>query len=118
MKIPNSFKQAIKEAFYDKEITPYVSTEVVDDEGFARKGYTTPGEVFNGNVSFNMELVKKEYGIDEEVNIKISTDVDTEAEILEYNGVKYEVVKKVVRDSHIIYLCKECILSSLGLISL
>lgn len=117
MKIPNGFTSTIADTFYDKEITPYVITTSTDDEGFTKTDFSTEGTSFMGNVSFNMDRVKKDYGIDEDIDIKISTHEDVDG-ILEYDSVKYEIVKKVVRDTHIIYLCKKWLSRASDLISL
>lgn len=107
MKIPNSFRKSISEMFYDKEIEIMSSTNTLDEEGGAAFSETTKSS-FKGNVNFNnLEVVNKEYGLDKEIDIVITTDVGVKITVgdkLKYKGVNYRVVKAPIYDSHLLII--------------
>jgi hypothetical protein len=95
-------KQNISSYFYDKTLTEYSVEETVDDEGFVTGSGTATGDEFLGNVSFdNLEQVREAYGIDEKIDIRISTHEDKPlGTIVGYDGVLYKIVGKIPSDSH------------------
>lgn len=102
MRIPDSFKTKIADAFYDKSIKLLSYTEVVDDEGWADASSSTEIKTFLGNVRFdNLAQIQEDYGLDEDVDIAITTDEEVElGNILEYEGIEYRVTSAIPYDSH------------------
>ena len=107
MFIPQTMKTAIAKTFYDKEIHLMDKRTEKDAEGGVKTlGYTVK-ETFKGNVNFsNCEKIQEDYGLDYKVNVSITTDYKglTERDILQYNGVLYEVKGLYTRDSHTLVL--------------
>ena len=106
MRVPNAVKNNISDFFYDKTFTVYSKEASVDDEGFVSNEAEATTETFEGNVAFdNLEQIREDYGIKEEVNIKISTHKDIGlGTVVGYNNVLYKIVGKIPSDSHIILL--------------
>lgn len=102
MKVSNAFKNNISSFFYDKTFTVYTDEDSVDDEGFVTKEAEATAEIFSGNVAFdNLEQTRLDYGIEEEISIKISTQEDIAlGTIVKYDDVLYKIVGKVPSDSH------------------
>lgn len=102
MKEIKGFKKNIAKHFYDKTITLYTNSDSTDSEGFVTKKATATANTFEGNVAFdNLEQARVDYGITEEVNIKISTHENTAlGTIVKYNNVLYKIVGKIPSDSH------------------
>jgi hypothetical protein len=102
LKIPNSFKQGIANTFYDKELILYTSSEVVDDEGWARVEEAETTDSFYGNVRFdNLAQLQEDYGLKEVIDIAVTTSEDVEVgSVVEYGGVLYKVSKAIPFDSH------------------
>ena len=106
MYIPQTMKSKIANTFYDKTVAIMDKQVVIDAEG----GVTSKGlsviDSFNGNVSFsNCKSIQEEYGLDYDIDISITTDVDTNVEIdniLEYGNVTYKVTDVLKSDSHIL----------------
>lgn len=100
-------KTVIAKTFYDKEIHLINMSAETDSEGGVKtKGYTVEG-VFKGNVNFsNCEKIQKDYGLDYEVNISITTNYTElkKTDILMYDKVLYEVKGIYIRDSHLLVL--------------
>lgn len=109
MRIPNSFKTKIADTFYDKSIKILNYTEVVDDEGWADASASTVSETFLGNVRFdNLAQIQQDYGLDEEIDIVITTDEDVSlGSILEYGGVEYRVTNSIPYDSHNLIMARK-----------
>ncbi len=102
MRIPNSFKNKIKETFYDKSVAVLGKTDSVDDEGWAGEESTTEVKTILANVRFDkLAEIQEEYGIDEQVDFTMTTDekVDT-GTIVEYGGIEYRVINSIPYDSH------------------
>lgn len=101
MRIPNSFKQKIADTFYDKDVVLYTTSEVVDDEGWARMEESEVSS-FVGNVRFdNLAQLQEDYGLKEVVDIAISTHEDIQVgSVLKYGDVLYKVNKAIPFDSH------------------
>jgi tryptophanase len=95
-------KQNISNIFYDKEIAEYTISDSVDDEGYVTSSETSTGTTFKGNISFdNLEQVREKYGIDEDIDIRISTHEDKPlGTIVGYDNVLYKIVGRIPSDSH------------------
>lgn len=106
MYIPQTMKNKIAKAFYDKTVEVLTNSVITDAEG----GVTSKGlEVisnFNGNVSFsNCKKIQEEYGLDYEIDISITTSTDTSISIndyIKYDNVIYNVSDVLPSDSHIL----------------
>ena len=108
MKIPNEFKQAIVDIFYDKDIEIWTSGTIRDNEGAdIGKGKIKKVDNFKGNFQFTTrEYIQKVYGIEIEATAIVTCD-KTVAEIgniLVYNGNDYTIKSKITGDSHTILL--------------
>lgn len=104
MYIPKTMSKAIAENFYDKTISKLVKNIITDEEGgVVSKGYNTISD-FKGNASFsNCKEIQEQYGLDYEIDISITTSVDTEIEIddiIKYNNITFKVTDVLVSDSH------------------
>jgi hypothetical protein len=95
-------KQNISKHFYDKTLTEYSEEDTIDNEGFVTGEATSTENTFLGNVGFeNLEQAREDYGIEERIDIKISTQEDKSlGSILGYDGVLYKIVKRIPSDSH------------------
>lgn len=107
MFIPQTMKTVIAKTFYDKEIHLMDKRTETDAEGGVKTlGYSVK-DTFKGNVNFsNCEKIQEDYGLDYKVNVSITTDYTglTERDILQYDGVLYEVKGIYTRDSHTLVL--------------
>lgn len=104
MKIPNEFKQAIADFFYDKDIEICTSGTIKDDEGAViGDGKLEKVDSFKGNFQFTTrEYIHQEYGKEIEANAIVTCD-KTVAEIgniLVYDGNDYTIKSKITGDSH------------------
>ena len=104
MEISESFKRAIADTFYDKDIEIWKQTKIEDNEGaIVRSEKTEKIDSFKGNFQFKTrEKIKHEYGEEIEANA-IATCDRTKAkigDILIYNGKEYEIKSIVPSDSH------------------
>ena len=104
MTIGNDFKQAIADAFYDKEIFLVSAESVVDDDGWARDDATVSEESFAGNVRFDrLAQLQEEYGIDSKIDVVITCPADTEIsanDIVSYSSQYYRLIQVIPFDSH------------------
>ena len=110
MNIPETFKQAIADTFYDKDIEIWTSGTIKDDEGsIVGEGKIEKIDSFKGNFQFSTrEYIQQEYGKEIEANAIVTCD-KTVAEIgniLIYNNKEYEIKSLVPSDSHITILVK------------
>ena len=108
MNIPETFKQAIADTFYDKDIEIWTSGTIKDDEGsIVGNGKLEKTYSFKGNFQFSTrEYIQQEYGKEIEANAIVTCD-KTVAEIgniLIYNDKEYEIKSLVPSDSHITIL--------------
>lgn len=108
MKIPEIFKQAISDTFYDKNMEIWTSGTIKDDEGAViGNGKLNKVDSFKGNFQFSTrEYIQQEYGRETEANAIVTCD-KTIAEIgniLVYNDNEYEIKSLVPSDSHITIL--------------
>ena len=102
MRITDSFTKAIEDTFYDKELTLMVQTESVNDFGETIISITPGTTTITGNVrQSNLQEVREDYGIHEEIDIAITTNDDVElGSILSYNGQNYRMTSVREFDSH------------------
>lgn len=106
MYIPKTMIDKIAETFYDKEVEILDNQINIDTEG----GITSKGfnliDTFKGNVSFsNCKKIQEEYGLDYEIDISITTSLNTNVSInnyIKYKDVIYNVTDILVNDSHIL----------------
>lgn len=105
MQIPDLFKKAISDTFYDKTVEILKNIVIVDEEGgITKKGIEVIG-TFKGNASFsNCKEIQKDYGLDYEINIAVTTFTDVNVKIsdlIRYNNVIFEVTDVLPFDSHL-----------------
>lgn len=114
MNLPTDFKNKISEKFFDKSFSIYTSTEEVDSEGFSRMSVEETETTFMGNVRFDsMDKIQKDYGLDDEIQMAITTHTDIEAgTIIGYNDRTYKVIRGITFDSHYLLLAQEWSVSS------
>lgn len=108
MKIPEEFKQAIADTFYDKDIEIWTSGTIKDNEGsVVGNGKLEKIDSFKGNFQFSTrEYIQQEYGREIEANAIVTCD-KANAEIgniLVYNNNDYVIKSLVPFDSHITIL--------------
>ena len=98
--------KAIAEAFYDKTVEVMSDNTVTDAEGGVIYKGLAVVDSFNGNVSFsNCKSIQEEYGLDYEIDIAITSDIDTNIRInniIKYNDVIYKITDILPTDSHIL----------------
>lgn len=104
MLFPNSAKQAIAKAFYDKEVAILEKQEAYDAEGDLVKTGTAIKSTFTGNVRFvSYDENQQEKGIVKDIDVVITCSTDTTVDVgdlLQYQGSKYVVSSRVITDSH------------------
>lgn len=108
MKIPETFKQAIADTFYDKDIEIWTEGTIKDDEGSViENGKLEKIDSFKGNFQFSTrEYIQQEYGKEIEANAIVTCN-KANAEIgniLVYNNNDYVIKSLVPSDSHITIL--------------
>lgn len=110
MKIPDLFKEVIKDTFYDKEIEIWSSGTIRDDEGAViENGKQEKIDKFMGNFQFTTrEYIQQEYGKEIEANVIVTCDktIAKIGDILVYNGNDYVIKSKITGDSHTTLLAK------------
>lgn len=110
MKIPEAFKKAIAETFYDKELELWTPGTIKDDEGcVVGTGKLEKITDFKGNFQFSTkEYIQQEYGkeIDAEAIITCDELQVQIGNIIVYDGQEYEIKSNVKSDSHITLLVK------------
>jgi len=108
LKEVKGFKKNIARHFYDKTFTEYSSVDSTDSEGWTSKT-NTEGSTFSGNISYSrLEEVRKEYGIEEQIDATISTHEDiANGTLIKYGSVMYEVVQAIPHDTHNILIIKK-----------
>jgi len=108
MNIPNSFKKAIANNFYDKDIEIWIEGKIRDDEGSdIGTGKIEKIDSFKGNFQFTTrEYIRQEYGQEIEANAIVTCDktVAQIGNILAYNSNDYTIKSKITGDSHTILL--------------
>lgn len=112
MLIPSNFTDAIAEAFYDKTVSVLGVVETTEADGAKHKTHGAPVGTFKGNARLmNFKSVQKEFGIDYQIDITITCDVSTTVvvgDIIEFNGVKYDVTDRLPFDSHSMIVGVKC----------
>lgn len=108
MNLPEIFKQAISDTFYDKDIEIWTKGIIKDDEGSViGNGKLEKIDSFKGNFQFKTkEYIQQEYGKELEANAIVTCN-ETKAEIgniLVYNDSDYEIRGLIPSDSHITLL--------------
>ena len=102
---------AIANAFYDKQISKLNNEISYDNEGGITKKATTIASNFKGNVSFsNCKKIQEEYGLDYDIDIAITTFVDTNIainDVIKYKDVIYIVSDVLKSDSHSLIVAKK-----------
>ncbi len=104
MQIPEIFKQAIDDTFYDKDIEIWTSGTIKDDEGSViGDGKLDKIDSFKGNFQFSTrEYIQQEYGKEIEANAIVTCN-RAKAEIgniLVYDNKEYIIKSLVPSDSH------------------
>ena len=104
MKIPEIFKQAIADTFYDKDIEIWTEGTIKDEEGSViENGKVEKIDSFKGNFQFSTrEYIQQEYGREIEANAIVTCD-KTVAEIgniLVYSNNDYTIKSLITSDSH------------------
>lgn len=101
MQIPNSFKKAIKNAFYDKDIMLLSAIPSRDSHGGSSVEFVD-SESFEGNVNFSVaKEIQEEYGLDQKIDIVITTGFKVDKDsYIRYLDTIYKVSDNVFRDSH------------------
>lgn len=106
MYIPKIMTKAVANAFYDKTIFVLDKSSQIDVEGGVTTKGLTVANSFKGNVSFsNCKKIQEDYGLDYEIDIAITSYVDTNVAIndfIKYNDVVYNVTDVLPCDSHIL----------------
>lgn len=105
MQIPDLFKKAISNTFYDKDIEIWSSGTITDDEGAVMgNGRVEKVDSFKGNFQFSTrEYIQQEYGKEIEANAIVTCDktVAKIGDILVYNEKEYIIKANPTSDSHI-----------------
>ena len=110
MNISNSFKSAIANTFYDKEITKYSTIIVKESDGWTKKAGTTITDgTFMGNVRFDMkDKIQEDYAIRDEIDVAITTSENVPLEtIIGYVGFQYKIFRVIPSDSHYLLLARK-----------
>ena len=106
MYIPRTMKNKIASAFYDKTVDVMSNNTITDAEGGVTYKGLAVTDSFNCNVSFsNCKKIQEEYGLDYEIDISITADVDTNVsihDIIKYEDIVYNVTDVLLTDSHIL----------------
>lgn len=104
MQIPEIFKQAISDNFYDKDIEIWSVETIKDDEGSVlRNSKAKKTDGFKGNFQFSTrEYIQQEYGKKINANVIVTCDrtVAKIGDILVYNSVDYPIKSLIPSDSH------------------
>lgn len=105
MNIPEAFKKAIADTFYDKTVDIFGTIEEIGEElDVTRK----KGDIKQPNLSCNVhsignEVAQKDYGLNIEANIMLTCN-DTVADLgdmLIYDDKIYIITGKLTPDSHV-----------------
>lgn len=106
MYIPKIMTNKIANAFYDKTVSVMSNQKTTDAEGGVTYKGLAVTDSFKGNVSFaNCKKIQEEYGLDYEIDISITTYIDTSIninDIIQYDNVIYNVTDVLPLDSHIL----------------
>ena len=104
MNISSEFKEIISSVFYDKQIDVY---DIVENVGEELDCTREKGEIKQAKLSCNVhftsnEMVKKDFGLDIEVNIMVTCDTTVAqiGDIITYQNQDYTITGKLTPDSH------------------
>ena len=104
MRIPNEFKKAITDTFYDKDIEIWTVGTIKDDEGsIIEDGKLEKIDEFKGNFQYSTRAyIQQEYGKEIEANAIVTCNetVAKIGNIVTYNNNDYTIKSIVVSDSH------------------
>lgn len=108
MRIPSSFRNKIKDVFYDKELVLYTISTFTDNEGFVSEDIVEFGRFF-GNVQYDrLDQIREEYGLKEDIDVTITTDnAVANNYIVGYKDELFRIVKSIPYDSHYFLLGKK-----------
>ena len=105
MNIPETFKKAISDTFYDKEVDVY---DILEETGEELDVVRKKGNIIEKSLKCNIhqtsnDLVLKDYGLNIEANIMITCDntIAKIGDILTCKGQDYTITGKLTHDSHI-----------------
>lgn len=112
MFFPNSAKEALKKAFYDKTIEVLTAEGIIDEEGGVKKGELIVKSTFRGNVQFtNLGEIQSELGLIDAIDVCI-TCANTESiavnDLLRYDGRLYRATSVLPSDSHLTIVGNLC----------
>lgn len=102
MKIPENFKNSIKETFYDKEVALYTKEKNIDDEGFVTESVLSQEAIIKCDIRFdNLAQIQEEHGLDESIDIVIISDerIPLDSSV-KYDEVMYTIVKSIPYDAY------------------
>ena len=109
MYIPSSFKDAIANAFYDKNIAIINMERSKDAEGGALINGGDVIGMFTGNVrTTRLAQIREQYGLDYDIDIAVSTHYQMLriGDHIGYNTKIYEVRECIPFDSHFMIVGK------------
>lgn len=114
MKITDSFTEAIKNTFYDKELTVMVKKSTKDTFGEIIVTVTMGTVKIHGNVrQSNLQEIREDYGIHEDIDIAITTNDNVVlGSILNYEGKNYRITSSRQFDSHNLLVGQEWLSNS------
>lgn len=108
---PDSAKDAIAKAFYDKVIVVLNSTTTKDSEGGIVRNSQSVKTSFKGNVRFNdLGELQAELGLVESIDISVTCNTNAEIElndIFRYNSQLYVATHVIPSDSHLTVIGKK-----------
>lgn len=108
---PDSAKDAIANAFYDKVIVVLNSTTTKDAEGGVVRNSQSVKTSFKGNVRFNdLGELQAELGLVESIDISVTCNTNAEIElndIFRYNNRLYVAINVIPSDSHLTIIGKK-----------
>ena len=106
MYIPQTMKDKIADIFYDKTVEIMSKNTIVDAEGGVNYRGLIVASNFKCNVSFsNCKSIQEEYGLDYNIDISITSHVDTSVainDIIRYDNIIYNVTDVLKSDSHVL----------------
>jgi len=107
VRIPNSMKQAIKDAFYDQAVTVHEKTVTTDAEGGRVASLSDPVGTFMGNVRYtSLGALQEAYGLTYNIDVAITTGYNglKPGDIISYAGDTFSVTECKPSDSHFLII--------------
>ena len=106
MYIPKSMTKKIADIFYDKTVEILDKQTNIDAEGGIKSKGLAVIDSFKCNVNFsNCKKIQEDYGLDYNIDISITTNVDIDIkinDIIKYDNIVYNVTDVLKSDSHIL----------------